>query len=81
MEKEILPIWNKIKNEIKNNYFNLTIYYFSVYAISSIVVIYGLYYLIYGSLDFDNIKSNMLISLTTIVLTIATMVKKLTDKV
>jgi len=81
MENETPSLWTKIKNEVKNNYFNLTFYYLAVYAISSMVVVYGLDYLIDGSLDYGNGKSEMLIVVITFMLTIATMTKKLKDDI
>jgi hypothetical protein len=45
------------------------------------VVIYGLDYLIDGSLDYGNMKSEMVIVTITFMLTIATMTKKLKDDI
>lgn len=81
MENETPSLWTKIKNEVKNNYFNLTFYYLTVYAITSMIVVYGLDYLIDGSLDYGNGKSEMLIVVITFMLTIATMTKKLKDDI
>jgi hypothetical protein len=45
------------------------------------IVVYGLDYLIDGSLDYGNGKSEMLIVVITFMLTIATMTKKLKDDI
>jgi hypothetical protein len=52
-----------------------------IYAIVSMIFVYGIDYLIDGTLDYGNMKSEMLIVTITFMLTIATMVKKLKDDI
>lgn len=81
MEKETQPLWVRIKNGVINNYFNLTFYYLAVYGVISMVMVYGVDYLMDGNLDYGNIKNEMLITTITFMMTMATMIKKLKDDI
>lgn len=82
MEKKIdLNLWEKIKKEFKTDYFKLTFYYLAVYAVVSMVLVYGIDYLKDGKLDYGNIKDEITIVTITFMMTMATMFKKLKDDI
>ena len=82
MEKKIsLNLWEKIKKEFLNDYFKLTFFYLAVYALISMIPVYGIDYLSDGSLDYGDLKDEITIVTITLIMTMATMFKKLKDDV
>lgn len=81
MEKEKKTFLVRIKNKIVNNYFNLTLAFMSVYMVISIVVVEGIHYLSKGSFGYGDPQSTMLVMFITLMMTMATMVKKLKDDI
>ena len=81
MENETESLWTRIKNKVKNNYFNLTMFYLAVYGIGMGVICYGLNYLVDGSLNFGDMKTELAIVASTLMFTMGTMVKKLKDDI
>jgi hypothetical protein len=80
-KKVSLNLWEKIKKEFKNDYFKLTFYYLAVYAVASMVLVYGIDYLKDGDLNYGNLKDELTIVTISFMLTMATMFKKLKDDI
>lgn len=82
MEKKIeMNLWEKIKKEFINDYFKLTFFYLAIYAMFSMVIVYGINYLKNGQFNYGNITSEVTIVTITFMMTMATMFKKLKDDI
>lgn len=70
-----------IKKEFNNDYFKLTFFYLAVYAIMSMVLVHGINYLSKGDLMFGDLRSEVIVVSITLMMTIATMAKRLKDDI
>jgi ACR3 family arsenite efflux pump ArsB len=71
----------RIKKEFRDDYLKLTYFYLAFYGIILGVVVYGIQYLVNGSIEFNDVRSEMVIGFGTLMSTMATMAKKLKDDI
>jgi hypothetical protein len=69
----------KIKKEFKDDYFKLTFFYIAMYTIMTMVLVHGISYLSVGDLKFGDLRNEMVVVTITLMMTIATMAKRLKD--
>lgn len=69
----------KIKKEFKDDYFKLTFFYMAMYTIMTMVLVHGISYLSVGDLKFGDLRNEMVVVTITLMMTIATMAKRLKD--
>ncbi len=74
-------LYEKVKKEFNNDYFKLTFFYMAVYTIMSTVLVHGLSYLGTGDLKFGDLRNEMIVVTITLMMTIATMAKRLKDDI
>jgi hypothetical protein len=74
-------LYEKVKKEFKNDYFKLTFFYLAVYAVMSMVLVHGLSFLSEGDLKFGDLRDEMVVVTITLMMTMATMAKKLKDDI
>ncbi len=74
-------LFEKIKKEFKDDYFKLTFFYMAVYAVISMILVHGVSYLSVGDLKFGDLRNEMVVVTITLMMTIATMAKKLKDDI
>lgn len=80
-KKTNLTLWEKVKKEFKTDYFKLTFYYLVLYGLTSTILVYGINYLVYNDMGYDNLKNDLSITVITFMLTMATMFKRLKDDI
>ena len=80
-KKTNLTLWEKVKKEFKTDYFKLTFYYLALYGLVSTILVYGINYLVYNDMGYDNLKNDLSITVITFMLTMATMFKRLKDDI
>ena len=80
-KKTNLTLWEKVKKEFKTDYFKLTVYYLAIYGLVSTILVYGINYLVYNDMGYDNLKNDLSITVITFMLTMATMFKRLKDDI
>ena len=73
-------LFEKIKKEFKDDYFKLTFFYMAVYAVISMILVHGVSYLSVGDLKFGDLRNEMVVVTITLMMTIATMAKKLKEQ-
>jgi len=74
-------LYKKVKKEFKNDYFKLTFFYLVVYAVISMILVHGVSYLGEGDLKFGDLRNEVVVVTITLMMTMATMVKKLKDDI
>lgn len=74
-----LGLFNKVKKEFKDDYFKLTFFYVAVYGLFCGTIVYGSQLLMTGTVEFNDLRSEMIIGLVTLMSTMATMAKRLKD--
>lgn len=74
-------LFEKVKKEFKDDYFKLTFFYMAVYSVMSMVLVYGVSYLTNGQFEFRDLRSEVTIVSVTLMMTVATMAKKLKDDI
>jgi uncharacterized membrane protein YhaH (DUF805 family) len=74
-------LYEKVKKEFKNDYFKLTFFYMAVYAVMSMILVHGVNFLSEGDLKFGDLRSEVVVITITLMMTMATMAKRLKDDI